>query len=497
MPEHYRAFVIVLFLASLVFAMIKPSATALAITNSVFIRRRNYWFCITIAGFLSPNIWICFALIGFLARKAAKHEDNVVALYFFMLLALPRTRVNIPGFGLVEYLIGFDYVKVLSVTILLPLCIKIYKETGSKRTRFLAPDIILLTYCIWVGVLRFNYDSWTGVIRTLTNSFLDIGLPYYAVSRAVKTISAFRDVLMSFVIGALIAAVAGVFEFSKSWLIYSTLADHWGVRPDSFYLLRADLLRANVTSGHALAFGYMLSVSIGAYIFLKFSILSKVQWFGGLLVLLVGSVSHLSKGPWVGAAAMSLVIMMLSPERISHFIKLLLAMPICVIALLGTDIGAKIMGFLPFVGAVDEGSATYRQQLFDTSVQIILDNPFFGSSDYLLHMENMRQGEGIIDLVNTYLVVSLNYGLVGLLLYLSFFTIITWNVIKKKAVFDAYSEIVQLGNCLVGITVGILIMISTMSPIFHIALIYYSFAALGVAYVRMIASSSWKSNAAF
>ena len=35
-------------------------------------------------------------------------------------------------------------------------------------------------------------------------------------------------------------------------------------------------------------------------------------------------------------------------------------------------------------------------------------------------MEDLRQGEGIIDLVNTYLGVALSYGVIGLFFFLSF-----------------------------------------------------------------------------
>jgi len=485
MPEHYRALIVILVLACVVFALAKSPATQSAMLLGDFARRRNYWFYITIVGFLSPNFWIFAALISVLLLKAAKQEKNKVALFLFLLLALPQSSANIPGFGVIEYIFSIDYSKILVITLLLPVCLEIRKAERGKKIRFTAVDKILFIYCVLVILLKFRHDSATGIARASVYMLLDVLIPYYAFSRSIKTMSAFRDVLMSFVIAAMVASMLGIFEFAKGWLLYSTLADHWGVHSSSFYLLRSDLLRANVTSGHAIALGYVLAVAIGAFSFLKLGISSSLKWLAGLLLLIAGEISPLSKGPWVGAVALGLVFLMLSPARVSHAIKLLLLIPVIAIALLTTDQGKQAIEFLPFVGTVDEGSATYRQQLFDTGVQIVLDNPLIGSSDYLLRMENMRQGQGIIDLVNTYLIVALNNGLIGLSLFIMFFGLIIFNVYKMRSRVTQNLEIIRLGDCLIAIIIGILIMISTASPIFHIALVYFCFSALGVAYVRM------------
>jgi hypothetical protein len=83
-----------------------------------------------------------------------------------------------------------------------------------------------------------------------------------------------------------------------------------------------------------------------------------------------------------------------------------------------SGIGAKLFDHLPFFGSVDSGSVTYRQQLIEVSVGLVWQNPFFGNPYALHHMESLRQGQGIIDLVNVYLSVAIFSGIVGLFFFL-------------------------------------------------------------------------------
>ena len=91
--------------------------------------------------------------------------------------------------------------------------------------------------------------------------------------------------------------------------------------------------------------------------------------------------------------------------------------------LLASPAGRTIIDYLPFVGTVDAGTVTYRERLFDISIEVIKQNPVLGAADVmqLPVMQQLRQGAGIIDIVNTYLLVALVTGLVGLSLFAGFF----------------------------------------------------------------------------
>ncbi len=153
-----------------------------------------------------------------------------------------------------------------------------------------------------------------------------------------------------------------------------------------------------------------------------------------------------------------------------------------------TPAGAWLLHFLPFIGSVDAGSVDYRQRLFENAVQVIERNPWLGSADYLStpEMQEMIQGQGIIDIVNTYLRVALNSGLVGLGLFLGFFTTILIGlrrVVKLNAVrdigFSAYAR------ASMATLIAILVTIGTVSSVEFIPYVYWSFAGLCVALVRI------------
>ena len=98
---------------------------------------------------------------------------------------------------------------------------------------------------------------------------------------------------------------------------------------------------------------------------------------------------------------------------------------------------------------------------------------------------SMRQGEGIIDLVNTFLIVGLSSGLVGLGLFLTFFGWIIFSSYRVFKSFEAKSDYFSSGQVIFASLIGIMVTISTVSPIFHVPVLYWSVAALGLAYVNM------------
>src|SRR5258707_3117917 len=88
-----------------------------------------------------------------------------------------------------------------------------------------------------------------------------------------------------------------------------------------------------------------------------------------------------------------------------------------------TPAGVVLVDYLPFVGTVEAQNVAYRERLFEISLDVVLDHPFFGDWDFLQLpvMQQLRQGQGIIDIVNTYLGVALASGLLGLALFCGFF----------------------------------------------------------------------------
>lgn len=486
MPEHLKSLVVILCLAAIIFILAKRPACALAMSPDDFARRRNVWFAVTLIAFLAHNFWIFLLVAGALLWLAGKRETNITALFFLLLFAIPPIQDEITGLGVIKHFFAIHYLRLLSLVILLPAFLALRKQ-ASPTEKPMPADILLAAYIVLNLLLQLNVDSFTNTLRFAFYAFIDVVLPYYVVSRSLKDLQGFRDALMSFVIAALVLALIGGFEFGKHWLLFSPLEEALGVQWGyGGYLERDESLRAQASTGQPIVLGYVMAVALGIFMFLQKSIPRRATWLLALLLLLAGLIVPLSRGPWIGAVVMLVVFVATGPRAFSRLATLglvgVLALPI----LLSTAAGEKIINYLPFVGAVDDETVTYRQRLIDISIEIITENPLFGSFDFLLFLEELRQGQGIIDLVNSYLNIALASGLVGLSLFAAFFGLILKNVYKGMQGLNRGDERYLLGRVLLASIVGILVIIFTVSSINVIPVIYWSAAGLGIAYIQLL-----------
>jgi O-antigen ligase len=104
-------------------------------------------------------------------------------------------------------------------------------------------------------------------------------------------------------------------------------------------------------------------------------------------------------------------------------------------------------------------------------------------------MEDLRQGEGIIDIVNTYLGVALIYGLVGLFLFLGFILLGTIKTyLRVRELNQSDPDFALIGASLIACFVGTLIVIDSTSFILGCQKMFYVLGGLSTAYARLPAS---------
>ena len=249
------------------------------------------------------------------------------------------------------------------------------------------------------------------------------------------------------------------------------------------------MLRAVASAGHSIALGYLMVVGIGCYLFLHQSIKSKVVRRMGIALLTAGLIAPLSRGPWVGAAVLLIVFIATGRKPARRLMGLALAGMLALPLIAMLPGGERVINLLPFIGTTEKGNIDYREDLLTNSIIVIKRNPWFGSINYLEspEMEAMRQGQGIIDVVNTYISVALSQGLVGLVLFAGFFALVVIGVYQaKRSILDKESDEYVLGRALLATLTAILVIIFTVSSITVVPIVYWSFAGMGVAYVRMV-----------
>ncbi len=454
MPEHLRALVVVLILAAGTFAVARAASAKLIRQPADFRRWRNLWFATTLAAFFAHDFWIYAAAASLLIAFFQRSERNTVALFFLLLFAVPPAATQIPGFGIINYVFSLDHIRLLELVILVPAFFRLWGRKDKLRFGRSAPDKLIALYALLLVSLQFRETSLTDTLRQ--GFYLSTGmlLPYYVISRGLRDLKDFREAMTAFVLAAAVLAAVGVFELARHWLLYNAVVGalglDWGYLG---YLARTGGLRASGSTGHPIALGYVMTVAIGFYLFLKERIPNRLQRGVGLAGLAGGLVSALSRGPWVGSAILGIVY--LGTGR-SRFQRLALA-GVAVVAVLGLlsllPGGERIIALLPWIGTVEAETIAYRQQLMENAWVVIRRNLWFGSVNYLAapEMEQMRQGEGIIDVVNTYVGIALHSGLAGLAVFLSFFASVLlgiWRSLRQMR--EQTTEVHLLGRALLG-----------------------------------------------
>jgi O-antigen ligase len=494
MSENLRALAVILVLASAVFAFARAPVCATASTAGDFVRRRNLWISVVLAAFLAHNFWVFLIVVTFLLYREVPREQNKVALFFFLCFAVPGLSDRVSGLGIINFLVEIGYHRVLILTLLLPVYLSIQKDPGVPRFGQLLPDKFIGGYLVLQFGLMLVASSFTNTLRVgVLYAFVDVFLPYFVISRSLRDLKGFRDALAAFVVGVMVLSAIGAFESARHWLLYASLNDALGVASEwGTYLERGGeggRLRAQASAGHAIPLGYVVAISIVLFQYFRSMISTKAVQGLGMLLLLVGLFVPLSRGPWVGAAAMVLIMILTGPSPILHLTRLGILGAVLLPALFATSAGEAIYKLLPFVGEVDH-TVTYRRQLIEVSLELVMDNPFFGAYDYIFSpaMQELKQGQGIIDVVNSYVAIALGSGLVGLALFAGFFLTIAKEIfLAMSRVPDKLDEHYLLGQALLAVILGILIIIGTVSSVTIIPIVYWSMAGVGVAYASMMA----------
>lgn len=486
MPEHLRALIVILVLAGACFMLARRAATEYAMLDEDFTRRRNLWLGVTLVAYLSHNFWVFVAVTAAILLLSRKREWNPTALFLFLAFALPSFGAKVSGFGVINQLLEIDYARLLALTLLLPAAIQLWPRSHSAGPLYRAADACVLGYSVLQLALRYEVDTATNTARYAVYALLDVGLPYYVASRSLRDPRAFRDAMMSFIVAAMIVATIAMFEYLRHWLLYRSLPDVLGASGGvGNYQERGGSLRAQVTTGHPIPLGYLMAVALGIHLYVRRLTSIKGIWWLGFVALLGGLVASLSRGPWLGAAVVGVLFLMLGPRAGANVTKAALASAAIGAVVLMSPMGDSVIDHLPFIGTVEAENITYRQRLFEVSSLIIMQNPFFGSFDYLYRpeMQELYMG-GMIDVVNSYIGVALSSGLVGLALFSGAFVcaaLALWQ--GRRHVPDPDDEMRWLGNALLATLVGIMVIIFTVSSITVVPLVYWTFIGVCMGYL--------------
>ncbi|MGD2167373.1 MAG: O-antigen ligase family protein [Gammaproteobacteria bacterium] len=498
MPQHLRALVVIACIAIAVFWFARAAVTENSMTPESFRQRRNIWFACVLIAFLSHNFWVYIFLTAMLMLYAGKRDSSPFALYCLVLVAVPAYTRAIPGFGVVNYLFEIDYVRVLSLTVLLPFALKLRSVQRTRQSPAVVADICVALYITLDFLLRALDDSLTNSLRMAFYGVTDIGLPYYVASRALTKFEEYREVVVALVVALTILAVIAAFETARYWMLYNGLTSALDVSPLDIrtYLTRGigGLLRARATTAQPIVLGYLAMIGLALWTFVSHETRDRKTIWLAAAALAAGMVASLSRGPWVGAMAALTVVICLGPGRGKRLVWSVGLGGAGLVALLMSPYGPRVLEYLPFVGDIESENVDYRIRLWQVSMEVARLNPWFGDVNYMTNpiLEQLRQGQGIIDIVNSYLQVLLMRGYVGLTLFLVPFISATLAArrLQRAGIANDDPHVERLGRALLATMVGIMITIATVSYINMIPILFWIVVGLCVGTTRLIYSEA-------
>lgn len=204
----------------------------------------------------------------------------------------------------------------------------------------------------------------------------------------------------------------------------------------------------------------------------------------------MGLIATYSRAPWLTAIMIMFLFAFFMPRGTVRAFKMGIFAVILSSIALATPAGKKIIDLIPFIGTTDSENVVYRQRLAEASWNLWEQYPWFGTPHALQYLDDMRQGEGIVDLVNTYATIAIFYGGVGLFLFCGYFIISlyrTWKRMNFQKKTDP--EASMLGACLAATMLGTYFFMATGSFGTGLAQTAWVLSALGLAYSRLPLSS--------
>jgi O-Antigen ligase len=500
-PENLKAFVIVLSFGGLFFLVMKSLALEHGMLVKTYQRRVIAWVIITALAFLAHNFWVFIGGAFCVLLWLGANERLVVGNYFFLLFCAPEVAQEIPGFGLVNMLFVVDNYRILCLGLLVPALWRRSKTGDLLKFGALRTDWYISAYVAVYFFLGLQSGTFTDNIRTgLLYGWLDIFLPYYVASRFIRNQEDLKDALLCLLYGLGPMALVGVFEFFSGWLVYEAAKPELGtIATISSYIGRGDFIRAVSSTGKngPIPLGYAMMIGLCLY----WSVVRRNGRFTAKsallgIVLVGGSIASISKGPWLGLSVGLLVfVALLQRNKLSPLIGSV-CIGVFTTFLAFSAVGNEVLVQIGILDSDIDFNVTYRQNLINMTLQVLADQPFFGASDFLLRPEvqAMRQGQGIIDIVNTYAGIGLTSGLLGLSAFVGFFFSVLMSTYRSLASNrKADLILVQLVTSIFAAIVAALFTIFTVSSVSIIPLLYWSLAGAMMGAVTQI-EQRYKAN---
>lgn len=486
MPEYIQTLLVITVLTGFTYSLMNK-----ALVGNFDIKQLKKWqfswFLMLYGAVLLKNIWFIAAAVIVIANvKIPAKSVHRVYFYLVLICTIPLIYAQIPGFAGIQNLIPLTYTNLMIMSLLVPVMITL---ESPQKIFSISTDKFIISFVTLLSLLQFRDNTITNAGRESFLFFIDIFVPYYVITRLINTYERLKMALTALFIGIIPFALIGVFELLTSWFMYTSIAPHIGYISsfNQYRDIRGGGLRAMAVFFGPIVLGYVMIYAGAILLYLQHFIKNRklvLLAFGAVFLCVLATKS---RGPWIGFALMLMMFIWTGRNGFGKLVKYgILGLGLLILASL-TPAGSKYVELLPFIGDERTDTFDYRAQLLENSMILFKKNPLFGDINFrnTSEMESLRQGEGIIDVVNTYIGILLPYGLIALSLFagLFVFLILRCRKIIKRPNIDLETKL--QGRILISCIAGVMFTIFTVSSVSYIPTFYWVLIALSSAYINI------------
>ena len=279
------------------------------------------------------------------------------------------------------------------------------------RRRFTMSDAYMLAFVVIYCVCVSLRETPTGIARNIATYFIPYVLSYHVLSRI--RIERPELLLRILVLAAAAAGLLCLFETLRHWPLYAGIMgiknDLWTIDAPRVWLERGGVARAYGPFAHPLTGGAMLGLAAVAAWGLWLARGRSGPLFGLGVAVLIGLASTLSRS---GLVAVAIGLMTFQMLRGRYLLALLVPLA-----------GFVTIFALPILTGGDaQSSTTYRLGLVMGIPQALGSRAWLGYREAVAQglLDQFIQGQGIVDLVNAYIAIIVEGGIVSLIPFILF-----------------------------------------------------------------------------
>lgn len=364
---------------------------------------------------LLPNVWMLYFVMALWVPTFVSRPDQIAGVYLHSLLLLPGLDIAVEPGGLKLFEVGVHDALALGAVVAI-------RRMGGGARIARKDDLRVMVLLLVMVFASARGTSFTHFMRTTINIGFDFGLPYYILSRALGDVATMRSAMRWFACSGMALTGILAFEVMQSWPMYNELYWHYGVTTLLIVKSRGALMRPGGPFNEPTSIALVMVLCLFALWLIRDDFRSRLRH--GLLCLLVflGASAPQSRNAWV-AFGIAVLLGDVFLGRWAALVRKVVPTAVAVTLILAAaHVWPSFSESLGLSGQASD-TADYRRDLLRRGTEEFWSSPIVGFSrnELEVRLNDMRQGEGIIDFVNTYLWFALVAGVIGL-------TAFVWNL---------------------------------------------------------------------